>query len=147
MANKFYHFSQNNSGGVHHESHGICQHVIVEARDYEDANALAQRIGIYFNGCDDHSDCPCCGDRWSAQWRGENGSDKPQVYGSVIESGAKRDINALGNIDWTDYYVWIHYLDGRVEGFKWVNNTLENVVDADQEPEIAARPKRKALKK
>lgn len=72
----YYHFHQNNSGGAFANPYDI----IVEADSPEEANEIAQRHGVYFDGtncqgvCDEEwvpyegcycsRDCPCCGDRW-----------------------------------------------------------------------------------
>ena len=65
----FYTYSQNNSGGSFVNDDKVCHYVIVEADNSKDANDIAEYNGIYFNGCDDDIDCPCCGARWdSAHW-------------------------------------------------------------------------------
>lgn len=62
----YYHFRQNNSGGdfVVDPTRGLGPHVWIEADSTHEANEIADRIGIYFNGVDADIDCPCCGDRW-----------------------------------------------------------------------------------
>lgn len=63
----FWQYWQNNSRGnyiVNHEK-GISAQVWVEADNHELANAKAEEIGLYFDGCLIGEDCPCCGDRWS----------------------------------------------------------------------------------
>lgn len=59
---KFYHFSQNNSGGSFDfdENSGITHHVVIEANSADHASARAQDIGIYFDGVRDGVDCGCC---------------------------------------------------------------------------------------
>jgi hypothetical protein len=84
-APKFFHFRQNNSGGSFEVNEALAHNVIIEAYDALDANTRAMEIGIYFNGCDTGADCSCCGDRWSAQWREENGDDTPLIYGDPPE--------------------------------------------------------------
>lgn len=64
----FYEFNQNNSGGSFEVNDKVCHRVIIEATDATEANYLAERLGIYFNGCDRGMDCSCCGDRWSEAW-------------------------------------------------------------------------------
>jgi len=128
----FYTFYQNNSGGSFHESHGICNHVIVEADNANDANNRAENIGLYFDGCNKGFDCSCCGDRWYPAWR-EEGTQKPMIYSLVVESGTEDTLNM---IDWCDYVAWIHYKDGRVEGFKFIDGVLENVVDGEPKKEL-----------
>jgi hypothetical protein len=85
-APKFFHFSQNNSGGSFVIDETLAHHVIIEAYDALDANTRAMQIGIYFNGCDSGMDCQCCGDRWSAQWSDDRGDDTPMIYGDKPET-------------------------------------------------------------
>jgi hypothetical protein len=61
---KLFEYDQNNSGGTFIENDKLCHKVVIEAYDANEANEIAQTLGIYFNGCDDETDCPCCGDRW-----------------------------------------------------------------------------------
>ena len=84
-APKFFHFSQNNSGGSFDIDETLAHHVIIEAYDALDANTRAMGIGLYFNGCDSGRDCDCCGDRWSAQWSTDCGDDTPLIYGEPPE--------------------------------------------------------------
>lgn len=79
---KWFEFRQNNSGGSfdHDPVRGIGLSVYVEADDAKHANYRAERIGLYFNGCDSGSDCECCGDRWSECWPDEEGSDTIEAY-------------------------------------------------------------------
>lgn len=83
MANQFYHFSQNNSGGSFDfdEKTGVTHHVIVEAKDADDAVRRAERIGLYWDGVETGEDCSCCGNRWDRPWR-EDGTEKPSVNGT-----------------------------------------------------------------
>jgi hypothetical protein len=66
---KFFEFAQNNTGGSgkYHidPASGIGQRVWIEAADATHANAIAERLGLYFDGAQSGRDCPCCGDRWS----------------------------------------------------------------------------------
>ena len=78
---KFYTFSQNNSGGFFT---GPAEYVIIEAQDAQDANRRAEEAGLYFNGCESGSDCPCCGDRWSEQWSDDYGDAEPMIYGKPV---------------------------------------------------------------
>lgn len=93
----FFTFDQNNSGGVFDVDDNVDKHVIIEARTAKLANAIAETIGIYFDGCDYGIDCNCCGDRWSPVW-GDKGDDTPLIYGKPPKSNYR-----------------IHYLDGRIE--------------------------------
>lgn len=121
VATRFFHFSQNNSGGSfnYDKRAGITHHVIIEAVDYNEANRLAEDIGLYFNGCNDGRDCRCCGDRWYSKGDNEKGSPFPALYDSEDEKE---------NITKPDYkfsYTWmnagreacVHYLDGSKKWF------------------------------
>lgn len=80
----FYNFKQNNSGGGFDfdEEAGITHWVIVEAETEEEAIDRAEKIGLYWNGCDDGMDCPCCGDRWSNYLA--SSYEKPSIYGEPL---------------------------------------------------------------
>jgi hypothetical protein len=82
---KFYHYSQNNSGGsfVFNRERGITHHVVIEAANYKSANAKAEEIGLYFDG---RGDCECCGNRWSELNKHDTGYSKPCVYGEPVEA-------------------------------------------------------------
>ena len=69
----FFEYRQNNSGGSFDTDMGHA--IYVEADTLNEANARAEFVGVYFNGCDSGQDCPCCGDRWSEPWNGS----KPDV--------------------------------------------------------------------
>lgn len=109
---KFYEFRQNNSGGGfdYDEDRGISVNVFVQAFSADEANRIAEDIGLYFDGTEDGSDCPCCGDRWyeASEY---DGMDKPQVYGFDLPS-------EWGPIKWIKdgYETFIHYLDGQIVG-------------------------------
>ncbi len=100
---KFFTFDQNNSGGsfVRDSQRGICEYVIIEAINSDDANSRAENIGLYFNGCEDDRDCPCCGDRWYAN--SDKGEDVPSLYGKPIDEMEK---------SWYRNTVFVHYIDG-----------------------------------
>ena len=59
----FYYFNQNNSGGGFDLK---AEAVIVEANSADEANTIAQTVGVYFDGVAIDEDCECCGDRWYA---------------------------------------------------------------------------------
>ena len=86
MSTKWYEFHQNNSGGSFHidENAGIGVLVCIEATSAAHANARAEEIGIYFNGCAKGADCSCCGDRWYAAWRDSDGAEFPNEYGQRL---------------------------------------------------------------
>ena len=61
---KFYHFRQNNSGGIFDVDDKLCASLYIEAENEEDAIQKAFDMGVYFDGVEDGHDCECCGDRW-----------------------------------------------------------------------------------
>lgn len=87
ITTKFYHFSQNNSGGMFdiEPSRGIGVDVWIEAVDADHANSRAEQIGLYFNGVEDGSDCECCGDRWYPTWESNAVSELSEVGGRYTE--------------------------------------------------------------
>lgn len=99
---KFFKFNQNNSGGRFHidDENGIGPDVWIEAHSADEANSIAESMGIYFDGIDDGRDCSCCGDRWYRVWN-ESGRDTPTI-------DSKYDFR------WHDT-VYIHRLDGSLE--------------------------------
>lgn len=114
----FFNFNQNNSGGrfTFDEKRGISVHVVVEALDYSHANARAQNIGLYFDGS---ADCPCCGNRWYAQYDGKEGTKKPSIYDEPVKLGEKFKKGTL-SFKWMGEGKpegFVHFLDGRIEGF------------------------------
>lgn len=80
----FYEFTQNNSGGVFDISDTLAHYVIIEAYSADQANQIAESLGIYFNGCDDDTDCPCCGDRWYST-DSRCGTKEPMIYNKKVE--------------------------------------------------------------
>lgn len=122
----FYEFNQNNSGGGFDfdEKAGITHYVIVEADSADDANDRAERIGLYFEGCESGMDCPCCGDRWSRVWTWgdrEPGTEVPTLYDRpLIEIGTDPeglDKWSLGGWMGSNPEVFVHLKDGRFFGF------------------------------
>lgn len=61
---KFYEFSQNNSGGSFITDDILCHRLFIEASSEEEAINKAEELGCYWDGVEEGSDCPCCGDRW-----------------------------------------------------------------------------------
>lgn len=111
---KFFEFWQNNSGGRFYFDHdaGLSKYVIIEAVNHQMANALAESIGIYFDGCDKDMDCSCCGDRWDRAYKG--GDSVPSSYGDPISLRSTPEYGKDCK-DGPDGY--IPYLDGRVVPF------------------------------
>jgi hypothetical protein len=86
---KFFLFMQNNSGGSFDVNETVAHNVIIEAYSANDANARAEDIGIYFNGCDTGADCSCCGDRWY-EAEDHDGTDTPLIYDEPPETHRER---------------------------------------------------------
>lgn len=120
MKTKFFTYNQNNSGGqfLISESEGIAEYVIIEATDADHANARAESIGIYFDGCETGSDCPCCGDRWYPV-DDSDGTDVPTIYGEPVETVTK---------DWFQKHVYIHYIDGTVKKVEFLEKDSNNQI-------------------
>ena len=112
----FYHFSQNNSGGSFSfdENKGITHHVIIEADKASYANAYAEDMGIYFNGCSAGLDCDCCGDRWS-EVREYDGKEFPHIYGTSAQEVTNSEYFSRWMKPGKE--ACVHYKDGRKEWF------------------------------
>lgn len=110
---KFYHYSQNNSGGhfTYDKKAGITHHVIIEASSPSDADARAEKIGLYFDGCEKEMDCDCCGDRWSRTY--SKGDEVPSIYSKPVTEPLS---SIMGK--WIEgYEAFVHYANGEVKGF------------------------------
>ena len=102
---KFYHFRQNNSGGVFEANDTVAHNVIIEAVCPEHANSLAKNIGLYFDGCESGMDCDCCGDRWYRA-DGDDATETPTIYREPIEK--RREIFCRVG----EPYCHVYYLNG-----------------------------------
>ena len=105
----FYTFDQNNSGGSFINDNNVTNYVIIEADDYRFANIIAEDKGIYFNGCEEDIDCPCCGDRWYPAYG--KGDTDPLVYG---------ENPGLYDCMWVkkgEVYCRVYYKDGTIKEF------------------------------
>lgn len=104
----FWHFSQNNSGGRFDfdQVKGITHHVIIEADSVDEANRLATKIGIYFDGCESDLDCPCCGDRWYRVYG--KGDNKPLLYGKELKQTLKNYMKFMES----GFEVCVHFKSG-----------------------------------
>ena len=60
----YYTFHQNNPGGRTFRDESVGDFVVIEATSPQEANSIAESIGIYFSGVENGRDCRCCGDRW-----------------------------------------------------------------------------------
>ena len=122
----FYEFGQNNSGGsfIEDVKRGISHYVIIEADSVDEANDRAEKIGLYFNGCDSGKDCRCCGDRWYTQYDNKEGTKHPEHYGKRLGEDFKD--NYGGMMVWDDAsHLFVHYKDGTIAGYKQKSEGFE----------------------
>lgn len=102
---KFYTFRQNNSGGSFYGP----VYVIIEARNVDEANSLAEsKAGVYFDG---EGDCGCCGNRWYTLSGYEKGDDVPSIYGTPLTDFG--DKYTFG-----DYSAKVYFFDGSTKYYK-----------------------------
>lgn len=112
---KFYLFRQNNSGGSFRTDDKLAINVFIEAHNAEEANLLANDIGIYFDGCDTGNDCSCCGDRWYPVEEDEKHQDKPMIWSDDgTSTGVYLPVKEVFKNGYEDE-ARVHYLNGTVE--------------------------------
>jgi len=132
----FYTYNQNNSGGIFDINDRVGQYVIIEADNCEKANEKAETVGIYFDGCDNDTDCSCCGDRWHRNY--EEGNKQPQIYGKTIKE-YKDDL---------DYYLDYYIGPNLVIHIYYKNNNHETIkIDAKAKIEENKKKQRDKAKK
>lgn len=106
----FVGFVQNNSGGyfIINEDAGIGHYIIVEGTDIVDIRRRAENI------VEDFSEyCSCCGKRWDVSLIFHDDLyEYPNVYGKPVKEFADETNSNIKNM-----YVFIHYIDGRIERF------------------------------
>jgi len=128
----FYTYNQNNSGGFFHVDESVGQYVIIEADSSDQANDLAKsKAGIYFEGCDDGTDCSCCGDRWSRNY--SDGTEEPMIYSKTIDE-FKDD---PGMVLRPEMCIHIYYQDDRHE--KIVFDAVKAIEEKNAEQRAAAK--------
>lgn len=118
--NGWYRYNQNNSGGTFDEDENLCQEIFIEAADAEEANAKAQTLGVYFDGCETERDCPCCGDRWYRAYAPETFPlkwDNDTSFASIEEYADFLTNGLAWRIQWTSVSVRLFYADGRVVAY------------------------------
>ncbi|AQR77216.1 hypothetical protein ABNB59_17200 [Paenibacillus larvae] len=109
----YFTFYQSNPGGFTIVNDSVCDVVIIETDTADQANKKAEEIGIYFDGCSTGNDCPCCGDRWDAQYSDDKGTEEPELYGVPVyevKSGLFRS------------QAYIYHLDGTKEVVNFRDN-------------------------
>lgn len=106
----FYQWNQNNSGGFFVVDDKLCHRIIIEASTLDEAEQKAFDMGVYYNGCEDGTDCDCCGDRWYDA----DTVDIPSEYHPCdnVEDYAQKLANYYG---WTTPDIRIFYKNGEVE--------------------------------
>jgi hypothetical protein len=112
----FFTFNQNNSGGSFAFEEGkLTNLVIIEAESVDDVIDKAEDLGIYFGG---YGDCDCCGDRWCEPY-GDDGDKEPMIYGRPVADYFSNP--GPYSTAWMepDPECYVHYLDGRVEEFRF----------------------------
>lgn len=108
---RWYKWNQNNSGGSFHVNDDVTHRIYIEAYSYEEAERKALGLGVYYNGCDDGSDCPCCGDRWyegdevtfPLSWGKELNFNNIEEYAGYMTD----------NYGWCSPDAYLYYHDGR----------------------------------
>jgi hypothetical protein len=108
---KFYHYDQNNSGGSFEVNDNVSYNVFIEANSASEADARAEEIGIYFDGCDKDMDCPCCGDRWYSA-HGKEGDATPLIYNKPVEEHNEIFAKPGG------VYCYVYYLNGEKKTYR-----------------------------
>lgn len=109
----FYHYNQNNPGGITHTTATLADQVIIEADTPAEANTKLIKLGGYFNGVDIGRDCPCCGDRWDPTSH-YDASDTPMIYKKTPEEWINHPSSNFGK---PGRKVVIHYKDGTTKWF------------------------------
>jgi len=83
---RWFLYNQNNSGREFVKDDKVDEYVFIEAHGATEANALAEKLGIYFDGCQKKIDCFCCGDRWTECWVDEHGTETVELYGKPLDA-------------------------------------------------------------
>lgn len=129
----FIEYRQNNSGGrfIFDKKKGIGVYVIVEAANADEADDIAENIGLYWNGVEEGRDCECCGDRWS-NYHNE-AADVPSHYGvPLLVKDGKWYLRQYGGIGWAKEGTpegYIHFLDSKIEPI-WLMEVSEEEMRA-----------------
>lgn len=85
---RFFTFSQSNPGGYFIKNDKVSEYVIVQAENANEANNIAEEIGIYFDGIRKKIDCSCCNDRWYRITEME-GRDSIEITKEMKKNGYK----------------------------------------------------------
>lgn len=105
----WYEWTQNNSGGSFDVDDKITHRLFIEAETKDEAEAKAESIGVYYDGCQSGMDCECCGDRW---YEGHE-LELPYYSGAeTVEEAAQYLADKYG---WCSPDARIFYKDGSVK--------------------------------
>jgi hypothetical protein len=109
---KWFEFTQNNSGGNFTVNGELCHRLFVQAATDDQAVEIAEGLGVYFDGCENGMDCPCCGDRWyrPSEINFPINYDKNRKFTNVREY-AQFLANEYG---WTTPDARLYYKNGKV---------------------------------
>jgi hypothetical protein len=114
---KFYNFDQNNSGGSFVVDNDLCHRLYIEADSADEATAIAESMGVYFDGCESGMDCECCGDRWYRLWT-HDGITFPYKFGNATFDTIEDYVqHIVDNWGWTAPDARIFYKDGTRKEF------------------------------
>ena len=115
---KWFHYSQNNSGGYFIENDDVGRDVFIQDISFTGAKEKSRYILSSYREF-----CECCGERWDEEWGDDlHGSIEPTIYGMPL----KEEYDAfLG-----EYAVLYHY-DGRKT---YVPKHCGNYVELDFPP-------------
>lgn len=111
MKLKWFHFSQNNSGGHFEVDENQAEDVFVQA-------ATAKEAIDYIWDKLYHGYCECCGPRWSSYIDDSDGTDHPEVYGESIYNTEK---------GWYRNECRLHFYDGHVESYNYGEPVIERL--------------------
>lgn len=136
----WFHYSQNNSGGYFDfdKERKITHHMVFEAKDANEANILAEARGLYFDGCDNDRDCPCCGDRWYRAYG--KGDEAPMVYGQTAQQ-------YHDSMRWTDDdtmpMIYVFPLKGEVREYGFKKKKKKKVAKTKSKAKAKSKAKSK----
>lgn len=121
----WYEFGQNNTEGSFEVTDKLCHRLFIQATSSDAATAIAESMGVYFDGCDDGRDCPCCGDRWYRISSDDfidaaELEDRLKSYGPEVAEDAPRTIETYAQLladkfGWTKPDARLFYADGTVK--------------------------------
>lgn len=103
----FWLWDQHNSGGAFIMDDDLAHRVYIEADSFEEAEAKAMDLGVYYEGVAEGYDCDCCGDRWyrptelkfPIQWNEQRAFYDVEPYAEYLKK-----MYGWGPIDYHIYY-------------------------------------------